>query len=144
MDWIGWLFGEVDACAAAIGTLYHKTQNEDNAYAMIRMKSGVMGLFDINHFNRGKDVLEFDVFFEKGALRYSLAKGMRVERGEKSRKIELKQVDPQFDSLKNQLENFVDACEGKKRLEVTGEDALRVMRLIDALYRSPKRMVRIE
>jgi len=93
---------------------------------------------------RSTPVLEFDIFFEKGVLLYSLAKGMRVERGKKSRKIELKQVDPQFDSLKDQLENFVDACEGKKKLEVTGEDALRVMRLIDALYRSSKRMVHIE
>ena len=143
MDWIGWLFGEVESCSAAIGTLYHKTDNEDNAYAMIRMKSGVMGLFDINHINKGRDAMEFDVAFEKGVLRYSLAGGMAVERGDKRRKIELKDVDPQFDSLKLQLENFVDACSGRKELDVTGEDALSVMKLIDALYKSTKRMVRI-
>ncbi|HUV08827.1 MAG TPA: Gfo/Idh/MocA family oxidoreductase [Spirochaetia bacterium] len=141
MDWIGWLFGEVDSCAAAIGTLYHKTQNEDNAYAMIKMKSGVMGLFDINHFARGKDVSEFEILFEKGVLRFSLKDGFRIERGEKSRKVELASMDPQFDALKAQLENFISACEGRKPLDVTGEDGLRVMRLIDALYRSTGRMV---
>ena len=144
LDWIGWLFGEAESCAAAAGTLYHKTENEDTAYALFRMKSGVMGLFDINHITRGRDEVIIEVCFEKGNLRYSSAGGMRVEQGKVERKIEIRKADPQSECLRQQLENFADACQGRAEPEVGAEDGLRVMRLLDALYRSAGRLTPVK
>lgn len=143
LDWITWLFGRAKCVSAALGTLYHKTKNEDNASAQIVMKNGVMVLFDINHFNKGKDIVEYTIYLEKGVLRYTPAGGLISEQGDVKTPVEFKNVNPQFDSLKEQLNNFVQACEGRAKLEVTAEDGLHVMEMLEGLYKSAKMMVKI-
>lgn len=143
LDWIGWLFGPAKSVAAAMGTLYHKTHNEDNAYGLITMKSGVMVLFDLNHFNKAKDLVEYDLYLEKGVVRYTPSEGLVEEQGDTRRNIEFLKVNPQFDSLKDQLINFIGACEGKEKLEVTAQDGLHVMKMLEGLYKSAGKMVKI-
>jgi predicted dehydrogenase len=126
-----------------MGTLYHKTHNEDNAYGLITMKSGVMVLFDLNHFNKAKDLVEYDLYLEKGVVRYTPETGIVEEQGETRRNVEFVKVNPQFDSLKDQLENFIGACEGRAKLDVTAQDGLRVMEMLESLYKSSKKMERI-
>jgi predicted dehydrogenase len=144
MDWIHWLFGESKSCTAAIGTLFHRTKNEDNAYAMVKMKSGIMGLFDINHMTRGQNRFEFDVYFSKGVLRFNNFSTITIEKGDKVKQVKFRKVNPQFDSLKDQLENFIGACQHKKRLEVTAKDGLRVMKLLESLYKSSRHLASVK
>lgn len=143
LDWIHWWFGKAGRCTAAMGTLFHKTHNEDNGYAAFTMKNGVMGLFDINHMTRGKNELTIKVYFEKGTLEYDQTGRILEVSGNSEHEITYEKVNPQFDSLKAQLLNFADAVEGKGPLEVTAQDGLNVMVLLDAIYKSGRKIPKV-
>jgi len=143
LDWIHWLFGKAKTCSASVGTLLHRTNNEDTACAMMTMKSGVMGVLDINHINRGPDQLLFKIYFEKGTLQYGPDGKITEESNGAVREIDFPKINPQFDSLRDQLVNFVHACGGREKLEVTAQDGLNVMILLDALYRSVKKQMKV-
>ena len=60
-------------------------------------------------------------------------------KGSETRELKLEKINPQFDALKSQLLNFTNAIDGREKLEVTAEDGLDVMVLLDKLYKQTKK-----
>jgi predicted dehydrogenase len=143
LDWIHWLFGPVKTCSASIGTLLHKTHNEDTALAMMTTRSKVMGLLDINHIHQGKDQILFRICFAKGTLQFGPDGRMTEEANGTLRDIEYPKVNPQFDSLRDQLLNFAGAVNGSNPLEVTAQDGLNVMALLASLYKNTRKQAKV-
>lgn len=144
IDWIHWLFGKAKSCSSAMGTLLHKTNNEDTAAALLTMENGMVGVLDINHINGGKDELLFKVYFAKGTLQYGPGWRLTEEVGAESREIEMAKINPQFDSLKEQLKNFAQAVEGKAELDITAQDGVNVMTVLHYLYKSQNKATQVK
>ncbi|MCX7806634.1 MAG: Gfo/Idh/MocA family oxidoreductase, partial [Planctomycetota bacterium] len=110
---------------------------EDNAFAFVRLEGGGAMAIEASFVaNIPEEVFSFQVFGTKGGGRMSPFAYMGEQAGT------LVNVQPVWlpksEAHAREIADFVGAIRGECRVGVTGEEGLKVTRIIDAIYESAK------
>ena len=132
IDLLQWFMGEVDSLYALIDTAIHKIEVEDVAVAVLKFKSGAMG------------VIEGSTAIYPGLPRRLGIHGERGEekvRGFKDKKLGDTSSDPTHHSIENhklQIRDFVEAVKEDREPFVSGLEGRKSLEIIRGIYKSVK------
>jgi len=156
VDMVQWLVGEVEEVTAYTGCLNHdRIQVEDCATAILKFKNGALGTLEGHtiaipgfqtrldmYGSEGSFIIENDQFREwrpkesigEGGFYGEVSKGDKIEQGATG----ASSAAIQTNSHQRQIRNVARAILGEEKLAITGEDAMKPLAVILAVYRSAK------
>lgn len=152
IDLLQWLMGDVETVFGQVGTFTHeKLEVEDNAVATLRFKSGAIGVIEGSTSVQPAQSRRIELHGEKGSAIIDDAKVKTYVNGESSDKDE-KNEDSGAQSTgsssplagfsiephKNQFEAIVDAINNNEIPPVSGEESIKSLAIVLAIYESSK------
>lgn len=159
IDLLVWMFGDVKSVSAITATLNHDIEVEDHVSAILRFANGAIGTveFSINTFPRnlecstffqgthgsiklgGKAVNEIDLWHVDGVDEPEIEEGLEPQVYAQGKYV---------GSCPNHVctyQNMADVLEGRYDIiSTSGEDTLRTLKVIDAIYRSSETGATVE
>jgi predicted dehydrogenase len=151
IDLLLWLAGPVKSVTAQVHTLRHEIEVEDTAAAIINFHSGAIGVLQgtTSIYPDHPQLLAFHG--AKGTLELAGTEVPYIRRLEIEDRPDLaiaRAVDVSEDRLgephRRQYEDFVEAVAEGREPEVNGEEGLKSLRLVCAIYRSSQEGRRVE
>ena len=133
LDLFQYLMGEVEEVFAYCGTRSHERIDvEDLCMASLKFKNGALGLLEASTVAKPGFYTRIDVNGEKGSviLQNNTIQQWKVD-GEEER-----QGQPTELPHRLQLQEITDSILTGKEPEVNGREALKVLCLVEAIYRS--------
>lgn len=152
LDLLIWLMGDLEAVSAFKATLTHPgIEAEDNAMAILKFRSGALALFEAStsivpaqprrieiNGTSGTVILEDDRFIQVKSEDYD-SDIQGPEPGSESRP-GAGAADPMagmgMELHFRQYDQFIDAIINNKTPDITGEESLRSLAAVEAIYRS--------
>ena len=121
---------------------FHNTKSvEDSNFTLVKFKSGAALTVEVSwSFLRSREFYYCNVYGKTGSTSIN---PLKVLKKIDSNLLEItpKNIKPILDtksSYENEIKHFVNVITGKDKLVSTGKEALVVMRIIDAVYKSAK------
>jgi predicted dehydrogenase len=146
IDLIRWFGGEITEVYGQVETKFWPLEVEDNAFAIMKTKSGVSASFHVSWTN-WKNIFSFEIFGKNGYLRIeglggsygpeTLEFGIRKPEGGKP-DITSFAFDSEDISWKNEWKEFKASINERRQPIDNGIDGLRANEVIEALYTSSK------
>jgi predicted dehydrogenase len=131
VDLILWLAGEYEEVLAAKSfSVFHDIEVEDHGYAVIRYKSGAVGMIEASTACRGVNQQIIEVIGTKGHVTADLEKIIRFEVEGSS----LPERELEEDVFTQLLNDFIESIELNREPFVTGESAKATTELILDIY----------
>ena len=152
IDLLQWLMGDVETVFGQIGTFTHeRIEGEDNAVAILRFKSGAIGVIEGSTSVQPAQSKRIELHGEKGSAVIDDTKVKISGKGEFSDKDE-KNEDSGAKSTgsssplggfsiephKNQFEAIVNAINNNEIPPVSGEESIKSLAIVLAIYESSK------
>ncbi len=145
VDLFRWFLGDMAKVTGFVGTNYWPIPVEDNGFALLQSKTGVMTSIH-SSLTQWINLFEFELYGEKGSLSVcGLGGSYGIERlivaprdpdGPFSyQTIEFRGEDV---SWKNEWDEFIDAIDKRRQSLGSGLDGLRAMEIVDAVYTASK------
>ncbi len=151
VDLLQWLMGDVQTVFGQTDTVTHRLEGEDNAASVLRFKNGAMGVIEAStsvqpaqarrleiHGEKGTVVIEDDtikVLLEEGdAPEFTEEKEQKKESSGASSPLGGFSITPH----KKQFEAIADAVHQNKTPVVSGEESLKSLAIVLAVYESAK------
>ncbi len=155
VDLLQWLMGDVDTIYGQTGTFTHNLECEDNAVSTIRYKNGAIGVIQASTSVQPSQSRKIEIHGEKGSVlingdevKISLAKESSAK--EDSIKKEASGVGSSspldgfsFEPHKRQFEAIAEAIQNNKIPPVSGEESLKSLAIVLAIYESAKTNTKI-
>lgn len=140
IDYIRWLFGEVDAVTARIARLGDlEIDVEDTAEILLDLQSGVLASIHLDMLQR-VPTRTCRIVGSEGVLVWDgIAHRVSLWTSRENRWIDIWQAGPSFDRNEMyvaEMQHFLDCVVGKAEPLVTGEDGLRVLQIVLAAKQS--------
>ncbi|MCX7833128.1 MAG: Gfo/Idh/MocA family oxidoreductase [Ignavibacteria bacterium] len=137
-----WMFGFPQVHSVTGINYFHNTKSvEDSNFTLVRFKNNACLTIEVSwSFLRGAEFYYCNIYGDKGS---SSINPLRVF---KKMDTELYEITPKTkkdtgaikSSFEYQLKHFVGAVKGHHKLLSSGKDALKVMQVVDAVYKSAK------
>ena len=152
IDLLQWLMGDVETVFGQMGTFTHeRMEGEDNAVATLRFKSGAIGVIEASTSVQPAQSRRIELHGEKGSAIIDdimVIISVNGESPDKDEKSEDSGAEPagsssplggfSIDPHKNQFEVIVDAINNNEIPPVSGEESLKSLAIILAIYESSK------
>ena len=152
IDLLQWLMGDVETVFGQVGTFTHeRIEGEDNAVVTLRFKSGAIGVIEASTSVHPAQSRRIELHGEKGSAVIDdnsatiSVKGEASNEDEKDENSGAKSAGSSspfggfsIDPHKNQFEAIVDAINNKKIPPVSGEESIKSLAIILAIYESSK------
>ena len=146
IDLLQWLMGPVEAVCGKYDTLYHKEiETEDIGLALLRFRSGALGVIEGMTLAWPGRQSEIGVFGQLGSagIRGDALEHYSFKSGKDPRFEALleqgKEESSTHPSFARQYEDVIDAAEHGRPPLVTGQEGLKSVQLIMALYESSRK-----
>ena len=147
VDLFRWLIGEAEIVSAFMETSVQKMEVEDTAIISLRSQKGVLGVIE-SSWSTPFSPVTIEVYGSKGAaivdydrneLRYRL-------KGDSSWRIEKNRISYPEQAFGGEIDYFIDCIIKKKQPAVNGNDGLKSLRIMEAVYHSveEKRCINVE
>lgn len=138
-----WMYDFPDVKSVSAVNYYHNTKSvEDSNFTLIRFKNGSTLTLEVSwSFLRGSEFFYCNVYGQQGS---SMINPLRIFKKHNNELFELtpKMSNPTSTSLKGsfeyQLKHYIGAAKGLYKPISTGEEALKRMLIVDAIYKSAK------
>ncbi|TRZ64356.1 gfo/Idh/MocA family oxidoreductase [bacterium] len=138
-----WMLGFPEAKSVSAVSYYHNTKNiEDSNFSLIKFKNGAALTIEVSwSFLRGGEFFYCNVFGTEGS---SSINPLRIHKNMNNELFDItpKSIKPAANVSKNsfefQMKYFIGTLRGTNKLVSSGREALTVMKIVDALYRSAK------
>ena len=145
IDYLQWLFGEVEEVQGFMGTISDlEISSDDMAAAILKFKNGVIGQFQL-------DLLQFDesryckVIGTDGVLRFDFAKSKVIYNTKDSTDWEEENINVNIDDIyAEEYKSVLSAFRGEDVHYVSGEQSYNTMQVIEAVRRSHSYGVRVK
>jgi predicted dehydrogenase len=147
IDIAQWVLGPVDSVIAKTDTIKHAIDVEDFGVAVLKFKNGAVGLIEgltfasktlddrIEFFGEnGTAVLEGDVITEWNIGGYKKSNILRSLISLRTKSI----IPMRKASIRTQLEDIVNSIRSGKKIKVDGEEGLKTLKIVNAIYKSSK------
>lgn len=154
IDLLQWLMGDVASVFGQTGTFSHELEGEDNAVGVLRYKSGALGVIQGSTSIQPSQSRRIEIHGEKGTVIIDgddvevLLEG--AEKDSEDKGSGAGSASP-FDGFsiephKRQFESIVEAILLNKTPTVSGEESLKSLAIVSALYESAKanRLINID
>ncbi len=151
VDLLQWLMGDVDTVFGQTGTFTHDLEGEDNAVAALRFKNGAIGVIEASTSVQPAQARKLEIHGEKGTIviedddvKILLEGGNSADISDSSE--EKKESSGASSPLggfsiiphKNQFEAIADAIEKNETPLVSGEESLKSLAIVLAVYESAR------
>ena len=151
VDLLQWLMGDVDTVFGQTGTFTHDLEGEDNAVAALRFKNGAIGVIEASTSVQPAQARKLEIHGEKGTIviedddvKILLEDGNSADISDSSE--EKKESSGASSPLggfsiiphKNQFEAIADAIEKNETPLVSGEESLKSLAIVLAVYESAR------
>ena len=152
IDLLQWLMGDVETVFGQVGTFTHeRIEGEDNAVVTLRFKSGAIGVIEGSTSVQPAQSRRIELHGEKGSaviddinVKISV-KGEASDEDEKDENSGAKSSGSSspfggfsIEPHKNQFEAIVDAINNNEMPPVSGEDSLKSLAIVLAIYESSR------
>ncbi len=149
IDLLQWLVGPVNTIFGQTGTFDHKRlEGEDNASAVLRFKNGAIGVIQASTSVQPSQSRRIEIHGEKGSIIINGDEIVVFTTDDSDSLNEKKEIPSSGSSSplggfsiephKKQIEAITDAIHNKRTPVVSGEDSLRSLEIVLALYESAK------
>jgi UDP-N-acetyl-2-amino-2-deoxyglucuronate dehydrogenase len=147
IDLLNWLFGPVDEVFAFGATQLHNIEYEDVCVCALKLKSGALGMIEAAITLYPENLEEsIAVFGSQGTAVLGGKSLSRIQEWKFSRfseaeaKMQAEQLNNVSDPAghKEIIEDFIKAITRNQEPHVSGEEAMKVLNLINAIYQSIK------
>ena len=152
IDLLQWLMGDVESVFGQMGTFTHeRMEGEDNAVVTIRFKSGAIGVIEAStsvqpaqsrrvelHGEKGSAVIDDDKVKISIEGEFSYKDEKNEDSGAKSAGSSSPLGGFSVEPHKNQFEAIVDAINNNEIPPVSGEDSIKSLAVVLAIYESSK------
>jgi predicted dehydrogenase len=148
LDLFRWFFGDIEQVSGRVNTFYWNVAPlEDNAFALLQFSGGQTGQLHVS-WTQWKNLFAFELFGRDG---YALVHGLGGSYGDESLRLgrrrpeggppdeEVYQYPSEDGSWHAEWAEFVVAIQEGRQPLASGEDGLRVLRVVDAIYESSRR-----
>ena len=139
IDVLRWLFGEVKEVSAMTSTLTHTINVEDIGGVLMKFQSGALGMIAATTSLAFNIPDRIEIYGEKCGMVVEGGRIVRMYRGGRvsslMRSCMHRCVPRGVGSIQQQLQNVVDVLQGRGKLVVSGEDGLRVLEILEKVYR---------
>lgn len=136
LDWVCWLFGEVEYVYNHNDRLWHAVRNEDFSASLLKFKSGLVLRLDVSHCTYPAEPMAFKIWGEKGKIEAVFGGQIIVALKDRPAPEVLSPPASIPDETRLQLDDFARAIRTDTEPFVSGKDGLAVMRLMAAMYKS--------
>lgn len=137
-----WMFGFPEVYSVTGINYFHNTKSvEDSNFTLVKFKNKACLTIEVSwSFLRGGEFFYCNVYGEKGS---SSINPLRVFKKMDSELYEItpktkKDTGATKSSFEYQLKHFIGALKGHHKLLSSGKEALKVMQVVDAVYKSAK------
>ena len=148
IDLVNWLIGEpVESVSASIANRGHGIiRVEDSAEGLITFRGGIKyGFYCMNNY-ADNEPISIKLYCENGkvSLSYEEAEivyndGTAERSGKDATLKQLKGAESYWGSMhERQIDQFYNSCLGLEKLQISGEEALKTQKIINAIYESGK------
>ena len=152
IDLLQWLMGDVETVFGQVGTFTHeRIEGEDNAVATLRFKNGAIGVIEAStsvkpaqsrrielHGEKGSAVIDDDKVKISTEGEFSDEDDKNEDSGAKPAGSSSPLGGFSIEPHKNQFEAVVNAINNKKTPPVSGEDSIKSLAIVWAIYESSK------
>ena len=146
VDLVRWFVGEIVECQGYTTTQFHTFEGlEDNAMAILVGESGIPSFIQ-SSWTEWNGYLYIEIYGQKGIIRVD-------NRGENDRvtlqdySLDQHKVFDYCDypktSFKDEVDNFIESIRTHKQPQPSGYDGMRVIQIIDGIYKSAKQGLKI-
>ncbi|MGP8323914.1 MAG: Gfo/Idh/MocA family protein [Methanosarcinaceae archaeon] len=152
IDLLQWLMGDVETVFGQLGTFTHeRMEGEDNAVATLRFKNGAIGVIEASTSVQPAQSRRIELHGEKGSavidgsnVRITV-EGESSDENEKSENVDAKSAGSSsplggfsIEPHKKQFETIVDAINNNEKPPVSGEESIKSLEIVMAIYESSK------
>jgi len=155
IDLLQWFMGDVETIFGQTGTFTHNLECEDNVVATLRYKNGALGVIQASTSVQPSQSRKIEIHGEKGSVlidgdtvKISMVNEGPIE--DKSLKNELSASGSSspldgfsFEPHKRQFEAIAKAIQNNKNPPVSGEESLKSLAIVLAVYESAKKNAKI-
>ena len=151
VDLLQWLMGDVDTVFGQSGTFTHRLEGEDNAVAALHFKNGAIGVIEASTSVQPAQARKLEIHGEKGTIVIEDDEVKILLEGENSEDINDSEVEKKESAgassplggfsitpHKNQFEAIADAIEKNETPLVSGEESLKSLAIVLAVYESAR------
>jgi len=138
-----WMFNFPEVKSVSAINFYHNTRSvEDSNFTMIRFNNNSAISIEVSwSFLRGGEFYYCNVYGDKGSSSINplrIFKKMDVELLEITPKTTKILTNIEKSSFDFQMKHFIGAAKGIHKLVSTGKEAIKIMQIVDAVYKSAK------
>ncbi len=147
IDLLQWLMGDVETIYGKVGTFTHENlEGEDNAVAVIKYKSGAIGVIEGSTSVQPAQSRRIELHGKNGSVtidnndvKISIGEEQQIE----DKKVKTTGASSPLDGFsiephKKQFESIVNAINTNSTPSVSGEDSLKSLAIVLAIYESSK------
>ncbi len=147
IDLLQWLMGDVETIYGKVGTFTHENlEGEDNAVAVIKYKSGAIGVIEGSTSVQPAQSRRIELHGKNGSVtidnndvKISIGEEQQIE----DKKVKTTGASSPLDGFsiephKKQFESIVNAINANAAPSVSGEDSLKSLAIVLAIYESSK------
>lgn len=149
IDLLQWFMGDVESISGMTATMTHKRlEGEDNAVAIVKFKSGAIGVIQGSTSIQPAQPRRIELHGKNGTavLDGDDVKILRADADNKDKKKEIKEASGasspfagfSYEPHKLQFEAIAEAISNGKRPLVSGEESLKSLAIVLAIYESSK------
>lgn len=148
IDLLQWFMGDVDTVYGKVGTFTHQNlEVEDNAVAVIKYKSGAIGVIEGSTSIQPAQSRKIEIHGSKGTIVID-NNDIKVLTSEAKEQVDEKEEATgsssplagfSIEPHKKQFEAIVDAIHNNQTPPISGEDSLKSLAIVLAIYESSKR-----
>ncbi len=148
IDLLQWLMGSVESVFAQSGTFTHQLEGEDSVVATIRFKSGAIGVIQASTSVQPAQPRRIEIHGEKGSaiingddIELSIEKEDRaVDAKEETQSAGASSPLAGFSTKphRRQFEAIVEAISNNKKPPVSGDESMKSLAIVKAIYESAK------
>ena len=145
IDLLQWFGGKVDYVSCYTSKRLSKIQAEDTAVGIVKFRNGAVGTIEVTTGARPKDLEgSISILGEKGTIEIGGFAANKIEKWLFKNKKNIIQNKKYFENPKNVYgfghrkfyKEVIKNLEGKKNFAITGEESIKSLKILHALYES--------
>jgi predicted dehydrogenase len=142
IDLSTWFLGDFSYAIGHVCTLYHKTDSEDNAIAILKKENGPFAFIQ-SSWTEWNGYVYVEVYGQKGSLVIDCRDGnnnlLLRDKSSNGDKFDFGNHGPSSYAL--EISDFADAVRNDHEIRPTGTDGIHILQLIEQIYKSNNALV---